>query len=92
MGSSSNQYVATKAESTARAVSKAVDVDFGVALHITTRIWEEARRCILRVASTEDWQKLSFSDKARVCSEVVKVLLDREKVAGFVLGKTGRIL
>jgi hypothetical protein len=86
-----NQYTAYKAAETARAVCRRHDIDFPAAIRITESIWAEARSAVLRIIGKEDWQKLSFSEKSAVCQIVVKGLLDKRRLAGFLSGVTKSI-
>jgi len=77
---------------TARQVSEAYGIGFSEAYRITSRIWEEARRAILTSVDKEDWQRLSFTERSRVCQTVVRALLDRKKTLDFLSGATKSLL
>lgn len=81
-----NQYTACKAAETARAVCRRHDIDFPAAIKMTESIWAEARRAVLGIIGKGDWHKLSFGEKSEVCQVVVKGLLDKRRLAGFLSG------
>lgn len=83
----SGSYVNKKAAETARAIVNSHGIDLPTALNITRSIWQEAQRCILKAIDAygaDRWQMLSASEKAAVCTVVVKGLLDRERVLSFM--------
>ncbi|MEE9615270.1 MAG: hypothetical protein V3W31_10050 [Thermodesulfobacteriota bacterium] len=85
----SNKYLRTKANETAEAICKKHNIKFPAALLMTRGIWEEARRCIMKTIGSygaENWQKLPLKEKAEVCSLVVRGLLDKRKLSGFMAG------
>lgn len=89
-----NPYLEAKAVQTAESIVKSHNVDFPTALAVTTRIWEEARQSILRAVGPNGasaWQKLTLSDKAAVCSTVVRGLLDRERLCELLKGERKEI-
>ncbi len=56
---------------------------------------EEARRSILRMLGkrgVESWKSLSFSDRALICTMVVRALLDKKRVTEFLSGERKRLL
>jgi len=83
----SNDYLRAKAAETAAQVCRKYDMDFPTAFRITSLIWEEARSSILEAVDAQEWQKLTLSDKALVCQEVVKNLLDRERLSALLAGE-----
>lgn len=85
-------YMDLKSTEAAKSISRNSGIDFDTAFRITSSVWEEARRCILAAAGTDEWQKLSFSDKAYVCRAVVKALLDKKRLAGFLSGERKSII
>lgn len=79
-------YIQKKAEEAAKTVSRLHGMDYSTALLITRSIWKEAQRCILRATSGEEWQRLSIGEKSWICRSVIKGLLDRERLTGFLSG------
>ncbi len=51
------------------------------------RVRSAAEAFIFSRVSVEEWQALGTDDKARVCAEVIKSLLDRDKVAKVMAGQ-----
>jgi hypothetical protein len=90
-----DSYLSKKAAETAETIVKSYDIDFPTALVITRNIWEEARRCILKIIGSygvEGWQKLSLSDRAAVCSIVVRGLMDKGRLLSFMAGERRTIV
>jgi len=82
-------YIVEMAKRNAKDLARCYKVDIKTAFYITFRLLYEARRCIMEIVGdygAENWQKMSLSEKSAVCSEVVKGLLDKEKVSGFIDG------
>lgn len=88
----SESYIKSRASQTAKVLSARHDVDFATAFNMTQRIWEEAKRCILKAAQTTEWRKLSLSEKSYICSTVIKSLLDKRQPAGFLSGERKSII
>jgi hypothetical protein len=85
-----NAYIRAKAAETAKTIAQRHGIEYGVALKITLRLWAEARASIMRLIGDmgkENWDKLSAADKAAVCGVVVKELLNRKKLCGFLSGE-----
>lgn len=79
-------YVHRKASGTAKEICTRYDVDFPEALRMTERLWSEARSVILKNLGSEEWGSLTLGEKSEVCRDVVKALLDRRRVEGFLSG------
>ncbi|MBI1913050.1 MAG: hypothetical protein HYS21_13770 [Deltaproteobacteria bacterium] len=85
-------HINSKARDTAKVLSAEFNVDFPTALQLTQAIWEEARKCILKITGTEGWQRLSLSERAYVCQSVVKALMNKKNVIGFLSGERKTIV
>lgn len=83
-----NQYVKKKATGNARLLSQEYNIEYATAIKMTSRLWEGARAAILNRVSAEEWQKLSGADKALICTEIIKALMDKKKVLGFLNNET----
>lgn len=81
-----NPYLNAKSLNNANALVKGFNMDMAKALKMTTRLWDEARAMILRNCTAEEWQKLSVADKAAICTEAIRALLDKKRVAAFLNG------
>lgn len=82
-----NPYLKAKALNNANSLVKTFSMDRAKAISMTTRLWDEARAMILRNCSAEEWQKLSMSDKGRICVEAVRALMDKKRVTAFLNGE-----
>lgn len=82
----SESYLKHKAVDTAGVISERHGIDFRTALLITEAVWEEARRSVLKVAGTPEWQNLPFSRKSEICASVVRGLLDKKRLLGVLAG------
>ena len=83
-------YAALKARETARELVKAHNMDYATAYFISFRLWQEARRGISKIASSigeKNWLNLPFKEKAAICTVVVRSLLDRKRLMGFISGE-----
>ena len=81
-----NIHLIKKASDNARSLTKNFSISRKTALEITTRLWAEARHIILSQVSAEEWSTLSAKDKSIICGMVVKALLDKKKLIGFLAG------
>ncbi len=75
-----------KARSDALLIAQQYNIDPALAYQITKHLWAEAKKLILEQVSAEEWITLSAKDRATVCTEVVKKLMD-EKWIQDVLNK-----
>ncbi|MFZ3072424.1 MAG: hypothetical protein WA162_04200 [Thermodesulfobacteriota bacterium] len=83
-------YVSRKAAETAAQLVKAHNMDYATAYFISLRLWHEARRAMMKIASSfgeKRWRSLSFKEKAAVSTAVVRSLLDRKRLMGFISGE-----
>ncbi|GMR04642.1 MAG: hypothetical protein BMS9Abin23_0544 [Thermodesulfobacteriota bacterium] len=80
------------ADETARVICAKHNIDYQTALWITKAVWEEARRTIATLVGKQQWRQLSFSEKSHVCRVLVRGLLDRRKLSGFLSGETKRLI
>lgn len=88
-------YAALKARETAMELVKAHNMDYATAYFISLRLWQEARRGISRIASSvgeKNWLNLPFKEKAAICTVVVRSLLDRKRLMGFISGERSRLV
>lgn len=67
-----------KARSDAQLLAQKHNIDPALAYQITKNIWAEAKKLILKQVSAQEWQALSVKDRATVCTEVVKKLMDKK--------------
>ncbi len=82
-----NGYIEKKIHETSRMLIRHTGIDPSTALLLTRNIWYGARRAILDLAGTSRWHGLSFTDKADICTAVVRGLLNRKVLLGFVRGE-----
>jgi hypothetical protein len=75
-----------KTLSDAELIAQKHNIDPALAHQITKHLWAEAGKIILKQVSAEEWKSLSVKDRATVCTEVVKKLMD-EKWIQDVLNK-----
>ena len=83
-------YAAVKARETAMELVKAHNVDYATAYYISFRLWQEARRAMMKIASSlgeKNQRDIPFKEKAYICSAVVRSLLDRKRLMGFISGE-----
>lgn len=85
-------YMNAKAAQHAGILCSQHKVGFQTALKLTTALWDEARRAILAVAGSSGWNRLSFAEKACICQAVIKGLLDKKTLNGFLSGERKGIL
>ena len=79
----------SKIKSNAEEIMKRHGLSFTDAFAVTELVWNEARNAIASVVGSygdKQWAKLSFEDRARVCTEVVKNLLDKNKIEDLING------
>ena len=89
------RYAALKARETAMELVKAHNVDYATAYYISFRLWQEARRAMMKIASSlgeKNQRDIPFKEKAYICSAVVRSLLDRKRLMGFISGKRSRLV
>ena len=55
-----------------------------------TRLCNEVRSAIFRRVGREEWRALSYADRACICTEAVKALLNKSKVINALNG--GRLI
>ncbi|HHL39617.1 MAG TPA: hypothetical protein ENJ37_03855 [Deltaproteobacteria bacterium] len=82
-----NPTVEDRARAAADELVRLHAIDRTTALHMTTTLWNEVRRRIVAVADGTDWRRLSFEDKAMVCTAVVRALLDGKRLGAFLAGE-----
>lgn len=90
-----DHYVALKARETAMELVKAHNMDYATAYFISFRLWQEARRGISKIASSigeKNWLNLPFKEKAAICTVVVRSLLDRKRLMGFISGERNHLV
>lgn len=89
-------YIEKKAVEGAQAVAASVKgVDPGLCYLFNRRLLEEARNSILKIIGKmgrTEWQRLSFSDRAAICTMVVRALLDKKRVCEFLSGQKKELL
>ncbi len=88
-------YIVEMAKRNAKDLARYYRLDIKTAFYITFRLLYEARRSITVVVGdygAENWQKMSIAEKSVVCSEVVKGLLDKEKIEAFIEGRSKSLL
>ncbi len=89
-------YIEKKAVEGAQAVAASVrGVDPRLCYLFNRRLLEEARNSILKLVGKmgrEGWQRLSFSDRAAICTMVVRALLDEKRVCQFLSGEKRGLL
>ncbi len=81
---------AAKVREVAFELVKLHGIDTNTALLITTRIFLEAKRALLDLVKSygsETWQSMTIEEKSLISSEVVKGLLSKERLNGFLNGK-----
>ncbi|VAV82543.1 hypothetical protein MNBD_DELTA01-1637 [hydrothermal vent metagenome] len=88
-------YIVEMAKKNAKELARYYKVDIKTAFYITFRLLFEARRSITAIVGeygAENWQRMSIAEKSVVCSEVVKGLLDKEKIEAFIKGRSKSLL
>ncbi|MBI5588333.1 MAG: hypothetical protein HY889_08220 [Deltaproteobacteria bacterium] len=88
----SYSYIKSKAVDTAGVISKKHGIDFRTAFFITEAVWEEAKKSVLKVAGTPEWQRLPFSRKSEICAAVIRGLLDKKRLVGVLAGEKKSIV
>ncbi len=88
-------YIVEMAKRNAADLARCYKIDMKTALYITFRLLYEARRSIVAIVGdygTENWQRMSITEKSAICTKVVKGLLDKEKIEAFINGKSKSLL
>ncbi len=88
-------YIVEMAKRNAADLARCYKIDMKTAFYITFRLLYEARRSITAIVGDygmENWARMSVSEKSAVCTEVVKGLLDKEKIEAFIDGKSKGLL
>ena len=79
-------HLQQKARSDAQLIAQQYNIDPALAYQVTSHLWAETQKLILQQVSAEEWAAMSVKDKATVCTEVIKKLMD-EKWIQDVLNK-----
>ncbi|MEE8573960.1 MAG: hypothetical protein V3T30_00990 [Thermodesulfobacteriota bacterium] len=90
-----DQYLKAKAVESAVQLAARHRIAPAKALRITETVWREARRALLKVIKSygeEKWHELSLEEKSMVCRTVIKGLLDKQKIEGFLNGDRREII
>ncbi|VAW37822.1 hypothetical protein MNBD_DELTA02-735 [hydrothermal vent metagenome] len=88
-------YIVETAKRNAKDLARYYKLDIKTAFYITFRLLFEARRSIAAIVGdygAENWRKMSVPEKSAVCSEVVKGLLDKDKIEAFIEGRSKSLL
>ena len=75
-----------QAQSDAQIIAQKHNIDPVLAHWITKHLWDETQKLVLKQVSAEEWATMSAKDRATVCTEIIKKLMD-EKWIQDVLNK-----
>lgn len=90
LGLMDNGYIAAMARNISTDLARVYKIDMKTAYFIAFNLLYEARQSIMKIVGeygAENWKKMTISERAAVCTEVVRGLLDKEKVEAFINGR-----
>ena len=65
----------------AQAIANKHGIPYDLAYKMTEKLWVEAKKLIFKDVSEAEWRVLDTKQKALICSEVVKQLMDKKNIA-----------
>ncbi|MCK5616396.1 hypothetical protein KAR91_81795 [Candidatus Pacearchaeota archaeon] len=68
----------------AQAVANKHGIPYDLAYKMTEKLWAEAKRLIFKEVTETEWKVLDTQQKAMICAEVIKQLMDKKNIMNLM--------